>query len=171
MYILKLENKYRFLPIFILLLSMAIISPSTNASSIEQWSTGTDDFTDEEVFSYVESETGPAGGFIYVGCSSDKDFELQISTGRYIGWSVVYTDNVRYRIDKDEPQSMKMSPTREKHVYSYNQSSISTFLSHLMQGGSTILIELTSADWETSKARFSLKGSTKAVQAVLDACN
>ncbi|MBE8182389.1 MAG: hypothetical protein HAW61_02555 [Candidatus Portiera sp.] len=172
MYIFKLESKYRFMPILILLLAMSIISPSTYASSIEQWSTETeiDDFTDEKrVFSYINSETGRKGSFIYVGCFPGKTFELRISTGRYIGDKELYLRNVRYRIDKDEAKATTMSPTNKRFVYSNDKSS--NFLYGLMNGSSTVLVELTSYDYDTSKSRFSLKGSTKAVQAVLDACN
>lgn len=158
----------RHLSIF-LTSSLLLLSSSVSAN-VDSWGSEkkVDDFTDEtKTFASVYSETGITGGFIHMGCYPGKAFEVKVSTGKYIG-DKAFSNNVKYRVDKDTPVQMTMNPTSERYVYMNDMDS--QFIKGLMNGKSTILVRLTSYDFSTSNARFTLKGSTAAIQKVIDAC-
>lgn len=145
-------------------------SPAYSAiGSEEKWEVETtiDDFTDDKkVFALVIAKGGIKNGFIAAGCYP-SGFELKVSAGEYIGDKSI-SNNVKYRVDKNTPIETTMKPTSKKFVYINDTSS--PFISDIMNGNSTLLIQTTSYDYDTSKAKFTLKGSTNALKTVLDAC-
>ncbi|CAM3095435.1 hypothetical protein VIRA109638_13265 [Vibrio rarus] len=152
------------------LISSLLLLSSSAFANINSWSSEqvVDDFTDAtKTFATVYSETGIKGGFITMGCYPGKSFELKVSTGKYIGDKAI-NKNVKYRVDKDTPVQMTMKATSKRFVYINDMDS--QFIKGLMNGKSTVLVQLTSYDYDTSKAKFSLKGSTAAIQKVIDAC-
>ncbi|MGU3814821.1 hypothetical protein [Vibrio diabolicus] len=135
-----------------------------------QWTSETikDDFTDEtKVFASVLSDAGFRDGFIHMGCYPGKSFEVKVGAGKYIG-SKRIPNNVKYRVDKNEPVEMTMNSTSKRYVYMNDANS--KFVRDLLDGKSSVVVQLTSYDYDISKAKFSLKGSTKAIKQVLDAC-
>lgn len=153
-----------------LMTSLLLISSNALANT-GSWSfeKTVDDFTDEtKTFASVFSETGFKGGFIHIGCYPGKNFELKVGAGKYIGDKAI-TNNVKYRVDKNTPVEMTMNPTSERYVYMNDMDS--AFIKELMKGQSTVIIQLTSYDYDISKAKFSLKGSSDAIKKVLDACS
>ena len=128
-----------------------------------------DEFTDDrKIYAVVVSETGMADGFIHVMCSGDDYFEVKVSAGEYIGDKVI-RENVMYRVDKNEPVTTTMKPTSKKLVYTNNVGS--QFIKDLMSGSDSVIVRLTSYDYDKSTARFSLNGSTDAISQVLAACS
>jgi hypothetical protein len=127
-----------------------------------------DEFTDKrKVYALVVSETGMSGGFIHVMCSGDDYFEVKVGAGEYIGDKII-PNNMMYRIDKNEPVKLSMKPTSKTFVYVNDKNS--RFIQDLMNGAEKVVIRLTSYDFDTSTARFTLNGSTQALQEVLTSC-
>jgi len=126
-----------------------------------------DEFTDKSVVSgLVLSEAGPKGGLILLTCYAGG-FEGKVSAGEYVGDKRI-PDNFKFRVDDKEPVEMRMKSTNERYVYFNNLNS--PFLKALENGKSTIFVQITNYDYDTSKARFTLNGSTAAVRAVKEAC-
>jgi hypothetical protein len=139
------------------------LNPNSWTSSSE-----TDPFTDEtKTFAVVAAEGGPKEGLIAFGCYSGKSFEGKISAGKYIGDKDLYTDNVKYRIDKLDPVSTSMKS--DDSVVYFNDMH-EPLVEALMSGQSQVVVQLTSYDYDTSIAKFTLKGSTAAISKVLQAC-
>ena len=126
-----------------------------------------DGFSDEtKVFAGVTAKGGFKKGFIAFGCYP-SGFEGKVGTGQYIGDKDV-SNNFRYRIDKETPVKTTMKTTSKKYVYFNNAND--PFVKALMSGKSKVLIETTNYSYDTSRAEFTLNGSTAAIQAVIDAC-
>ena len=121
-----------------------------------------------EAVALVVSETGMKGGYIHVMCTGDSSFEVKLSAGEYIGDKVI-RDNVLYRVDKNEPVKTTMSPTSKRMVYMNDTDS--QFLKDIMNGSDSVIVRLTSYDYDKSKAKFTLIGSTDAIRKVLAACS
>jgi hypothetical protein len=105
-------------------------------------------------------------GFIDVRCFP-SGIEVKVSTGKYIGDSVIYRGNVKYRVDNDTAVVTKMNPTSGEYVFENDKDS--KFLKALM-AGKKIIVELTSYNYETSSATFSLNGAAPAISKVLALC-
>ena len=73
-----------------------------------------------------------------------------------------------YRVDKNEPVEITMKPTSKTHVY-FNDPK-AQFIQDLMGGSSTVLIRIYDYSYDTATARFTLNGSTAAIQEVLNTC-
>ncbi|MEX0603848.1 MAG: hypothetical protein WD623_16890 [Marinobacter sp.] len=127
----------------------------------------TDGFTDNSVVTaMVVAEGGPENGFILLTCYSDG-FEGKVSAGEYIGDKRI-RDNFKFRVDEENPVELTMKPTSKTYVYFNNFNS--PFFKALENGKSTILVQLRSYDYDTSSARYTLRGSTNAVREVKEAC-
>ena len=127
-----------------------------------------DKFTDEKkAFASIMALNDGERGFINVACFP-SGIEVKVSTGKYIGDSKIYKDNVKYRIDDQTAVTTKMSPTSKEFVYENDKNS--KFLKALMSG-KKILVELTSYDFEISSASFSLNGAEAAIGKVLALCD
>lgn len=156
-----------------LFLLFLLVAPSSYAQSntlLEKWEveSSVDDFTDEKVVTaLVVSETGFEDGFIHYMCSAES-FEFKIGAGEYIGDKDIY-DNVMYRVDQETPKKTTMKTTSKRYVYFNDLKSV--FTQDIMNGTDSVLIQLTSYDFDKSKARFSLDGAKEAIQQVLDACS
>lgn len=139
--------------------------------SATSWETESivDDFTDEtKTFAMIAAEGGFDKGYIHVGCYPKKSFEVKVGAGAYIGDKNIQ-NNVKYRVDKNEAVTTTMKPTKERKVYFNDMDA--QFLKDLIAGQDSVLVQLTSYDYDTSMARFSLKGAKAAIEKVLQACD
>ena len=126
-----------------------------------------DEFTDErKVFAIIAAEGGLDKGFIHVGCFP-AGLEVKVGAGAYIGDKSVH-NNVRYRVDQGEPVTTTMKPTSKSYVYFNDKNS--PFLQQLLAGKEKVVVQLTSYDYDTSRATYSLNGAATAIGAVLEAC-
>lgn len=124
-----------------------------------------DEFTDQKrYFASIQEESEMGSGFLHVGCFP-SGIEVKLSTGKYIGEGDVHK-NVKYRVGGNTYVVTTMKSSKE---FVYENNSESDFLKSLMSG-ERIIIELTSYDYSTSSAKFSLKGAESAIGKVLDAC-
>lgn len=157
----------KFLFPLLVLFSLPVMGEITDDTTRWQVEVSVDDFTDEKtVVAVVLSEKGYQGGLIHLMCKGDY-FEVKVGAGEYIGDKRI-NNNVLYRVDKDEPVKTTMNPTSKNYVY-FNDSN-AKFLADLMNGSDQVIVRLTSYDYDTSTAKFTLKGSTSAIQQVIDAC-
>ena len=126
-----------------------------------------DKFTDRKMaFAAISAFDQGEQGFINVACFP-SGIEVKVSTGKYIGDSRILKDNVKYRVDDGAAVTTKMSPTSKEFVYENDAKS--KFLKALMSG-KKIIVELTSYNFETSSASFSLNGAQPAIEKVLALC-
>lgn len=133
-----------------------------------KYETKLDDFTDKQVsWATITAEKNSDKSFINVVCSPDATIEFKIGTGRYIAEKDI-SNNVMYRVDKNEPVTLTMKTFNDSFVYGNDVDSL--FLSALQSNGLNILVQLTHHDYSTSKARFSLKGAKEAISKVLTNC-
>jgi hypothetical protein len=151
-----------------LALTSQISFANSEASSTEwTYEDVVDEFTDErKTFAMVYAEGGIKSGFIMFGCYP-SGFEGKIGAGAYIGDKEI-NNNVKFRVDKNEPVTTTMKPTSKSYVYFNNTSS--PLVSSLLSGKESVIVQLTSYDYDTSKARFTLNGAEKAINKVLEAC-
>lgn len=135
----------------------------------EDWrfETIVDKFTDEKkAFASISALEDGERGFINVGCFP-SGIEVKVSAGKYIGDSRIFRENVKYRVDNNTSVATKMNPTSKEYVYENDKDS--KFLMALMSG-KKIIVELTSYNFETSSASFSLNGAEPAISKVLALC-
>jgi len=135
----------------------------------EDWrfETIVDKFTDEKkAFASIAALEDGEHGFINVGCFP-SGIEVKVSAGKYIGDSPIFRENVKYRVDNNTSVATKMNPTSKEYVYENDKDS--KFLKALMSG-KKIIVELTSYNFETSSASFSLNGAEPAISKVLALC-
>ncbi len=157
----------------ILAVLLTIVSLPTHAAlkgSSTSWETeaSVDEFTDKKkTFSMIAAEGGLDKGFIMIGCYSSGGFEGKVGAGQYIGDKDI-SENVKFRVDKNEPVTLTMNPTSKTYVYFNDMDS--PFIKQLISGKESVVVQLTSYDYDTSKAKFSLKGAATAINKVLDAC-
>ncbi|MFZ6843587.1 hypothetical protein [Undibacterium sp. RuTC16W] len=131
-----------------------------------QFESTADKFTDEKTaFASIMAEEDGKDGFIDVRCFP-SGIEVKIGTGKYIGDKEI-SDNVKYRVDSNNYVVTKMKPTSKEYVYENDKDS--KFLTALMSG-KKIIVELTSYDYDTSSATFSLNGAEPAISKVLALC-
>lgn len=152
----------------LMLLGLALPAHADLKGNSTSWEVeiSVDDFTDQTTTSAVILAEG-GGGFILLGCYS-SGFRGSLSTGKFIGNNNI-SDNVKYRIDKNEPVTTTMKSALGPTVYFNNKDS--TFLKALAGGSDSVLVQLTSYNFETSRAKFSLKGAKKAIERVLQVCS
>ncbi len=153
-----------------LLLFTSLPTYAALKNSAESWQTEdtVDEFTDEKrTFSMITAEGGIDKGFILIGCYSSDGFEGKVGTGEYIGDKRI-SENVKFRVDKNEATTITMKPTSKRYVYFNDMDS--PFLKQLADGTESVLVQLTSYDYDTSKAKFSLKNAKTAINKVLEAC-
>lgn len=135
----------------------------------EDWRfvTEVDKFTDEKkAFASISALEDGEHGFINVACFP-SGIEVKVSAGKYIGDSRIFRENVKYRVDNNTSVATKMNPTSKEYVYENDKDS--KFLKALMSG-KKIIVELTSYNFETSSASFSLNGAEPAISKVLALC-
>lgn len=126
-----------------------------------------DEFTDErKVFAMIAAEGGLDKGFIHVGCYPGG-LEVKVGAGAYIGDKNIH-NNVKYRVDQGDPTTTTMKPTRERYVYFNDKNSL--FFQQLLAGKDKVVVQLTSYDYDTSRATYALNGAAAAIGAVLEAC-
>ncbi len=148
-------------------ISLPAMAQLTMDTAVWETDTTIDDFTDEiTTQAMIIAEGGPDAGFIHLMCKGSY-FEVKVSASEYIGDKDI-PNNVLYRVDKNDAVKTTMKPTSKKYVY-FNDLD-SQFLQQLMNGKDSVIIQLTSYDYDKSKAKFTLNGSTAAIQKVLDAC-
>ena len=151
---------------------LAFVSISANADLKEsstswEFESSVDEFTDEKKASaLILAEGGTNKGFIMFTCFP-SGFEGKVSAGEYIGDKAI-SGNVKYRIDKSEAVEMTMSPTSKVFVY-FNDLN-SPFVKALMEGKEKVIVQLTSYNYDTSKASFTLNGAATAISKVIQAC-
>ncbi|GEM_PF-2083107 len=134
----------------------------------EDWrfETTVDKFTDEKtVFASISALNDGESGFIDVHCFP-SGIEVKVSAGKYIGDSRI-SGNVKYRVDNNTAVVTTMNPTSKEYVYENDKDS--KFLKALMSG-KKIIVQLTSYNFETSSASFSLNGAEPAISKVLALC-
>lgn len=157
----------KYLLITFALLSQIVFANSEASSTEWSYEDVVDEFTDErKTFAMVYAEGGIKNGFIMFGCYP-SGFEGKIGAGAYIGDKDI-SNNVMFRVDKNEPITTTMNPTSKSYVYFNNTNS--PFVTSLLGGKETVIVQLTSYDYDTSKARFTLNGAEKAISKVLEAC-
>jgi len=122
-----------------------------------------DPFTDKKN-SFASILTG--SGFISFGCFAGE-FEGKVSAGEYIGDKNV-PDNFRYRVDKNEPVTMTMSPTSKKHLY-FNDVN-SRFVGDILNGVEQVVIETKNYEFRPSNRTFTLVGAREPIIKVLADC-
>jgi len=150
-------------------LLLILLQPIIANASAGNWEfkSSVDEFTDEKKASaMVDAAGGVRNGFIHVACFP-SGIEVKISAGKYIGDKAI-DDNVKYRVDKNEFVVTTMEPTSKSYVYMNDKNS--QFLKDLMHG-KKVVIQLTSYDYDTSTASFSLNGAETAISKVLALCN
>lgn len=132
-----------------------------------QFESTADKFTDEKkAFASIMDEEDGKDGFIHVGCFPSGIVEVKVGAGKYIGDKEI-SNNVKYRVDSNNYVVTKMNPTSKNYVYENDKDS--EFLKALMSG-KKIIIELTSYDYDTSSASFTLNGAEPAISKVLALC-
>ena len=131
-----------------------------------QFESAVDKFTDEKkAFASIMGKEDGNEGFINVGCFP-SGIEVKVSAGKYIGDKEIF-GNVKYRVDSNKYEVATMKPTSKSFVYENGKDS--KFLKALMSG-KEIIVELTSYDYDTSSASFSLNGAEPAIRKVLSLC-
>ena len=152
---------------------LAFVSTSAYAdlkgsSTSWEFESSIDEFTDEKKASAVIlAEEGLNKGFIMISCYP-SGFEGKVSAGEYIGDKEI-SGNVKYRVDKNEAVETTMNPTSKIFVY-FNDLN-SPFIKALMEGKEKVIVQLTSYDYDTSKASFTLNGAATAISKVIQACH
>ena len=149
------------------LASGPVFAELTGSTTTWELESVVDEFTDErKVFAIIAAEDGLDKGFIHVGCFP-AGLEVKVGAGEYIGDKNVH-NNVRYRVDHGEPVTTTMKPTSKRYVYFNDKNS--PFLQQLLAGKEKVVVQLTSYDYDTSRATYSLNGAAAAIGAVLEAC-
>ena len=160
----------RFTLLFALAFSTSNIAHAELKGSETLWESESkvDEFTDaKKTFSMITAKGGMDKGFIMLGCYTEGGFEGKVSAGEYIGDKEI-SENVKFRVDKNEPVTLTMSSTSKRYVY-FNDTD-SSFIKQLLEGKDSVVVQLTSYDYDTSKAVFSLNGAKAAITKVLEAC-
>jgi len=157
-----------------LLLSIPVVTLPTYASDIkpvpDQWDVAVikDEFTDQQqTFAFVASTEGKEKGVIVVACFARGQIETKISTGAYIG-SKDIPNNMLYRVDDDPAVTSTMTPSK-RVVFSDKYSE--QFLQDIKQNYKDhVNVQLTDFEFNTTKAKFTLKNASESIKKVVDAC-
>lgn len=153
--------------VFLLFFAFPVFAEIKGSSLIWESESVTDDFTDEtKTMALITAEGGVDKGFIHFMCTA-SGFEGKVGAGAYVGDKEI-TGNVKFRVDKFEAKSITMNPTSKTYVY-FNDAE-SPFIASLLNGKESVLVQVTSYDYDSSKAKFSLKGAKAAISKVVNAC-
>lgn len=132
------------------------------------YSTDVDEFTDE-VMHRAAVFASRGDGVIYVVCH-DGVIGVAASTGVWLDIEEDLRDEkpVRYRVDKYRAVNTRW-PGKDLHSFVLEPRSL-VFARALLKGRSHVLLELTSWDGNSRRARFPLQGARQAIGQVFGAC-
>lgn len=149
---------------FMGLMATAILFNTNALASVWTYNSKVDKFTDNTVYT---ASVNSGDGFITARCDEKKQFELYLSVGEFIGSRANY--DVRYRIDKNNLESSKWSPSSNgTSVFATNPDKFD--VARKLMFGDFVLVEVTDFRGTPHQSRYSLKGSARAIGRVLDAC-
>ena len=140
---------------------------SANVLATEwSYSSEVDEFTDTTVHIALVTSLD-TNGFVIAKCDEEKKFELYLSVDEFIGSQDTY--KVRYRIDKNSPESDEWNVSTEgTSVFARYRDKL--YIAREFMSGTQLLVEVTDFHGTPHQSKYSLNGATNAIGQVLDAC-